>query len=182
MAAARVSALIRLTALRDVMTRHATTTPAATKRDVTNRDVARKAKAAEDSSVASAISSVEVPKRVTKPSRASAMKKVVVDSLAVSATSSMPQPAAGLRARKMKITSTKVCLHMIHPVFVLCDGSLTGLGTFLSVGVDYVQQYMGGGDQSNESAIEQAKDEQISDFIRGQYKSTTGKEFPVKDK
>lgn len=41
---------------------------------------------------------------------------------------------------------------------------------------------MGGGDQSNESAIEQAKDEQISDFIRGQYKSTTGKEFPVKDK
>lgn len=177
MAAARVSALIRLTALRDVMTRHATTTPAATK-----RDVARKAKAAEDSSVASAISSVEVPKRDTKPSRASAMKKVVVDSLAVSATSSTPQPAAGLRARKMKITSTKVCLHMIHPVFVLCDGSLTGLGTFLSVGVDYVQQYMGGGDQSNESAIEQAKDEQISDFIRGQYKSTTGKEFPVKDK
>lgn len=65
---------------------------------------------------------------------------------------------------------------------VLCDGSLTRLGAFLSVGVDYVQQYMGGGDQSNESAIEQAKDEQISDFIRGQYKSTTGKDFPVKDK
>jgi hypothetical protein len=52
----------------------------------------------------------------------------------------------------------------------------------LIVGVDYAQQYMGGGDQSNESAIEQAKDEQISDFIRGQYKSTTGKEFPVADK
>ena len=28
----------------------------------------------------------------------------------------------------------------------------------------------------------QAKDEQISDFIRGQYKSTTGKDFPVSDK
>lgn len=50
------------------------------------------------------------------------------------------------------------------------------------VGVDYVQQAMGGGDQSNESAVEQAKDEQISDFIRGQYKSNTGKEFPIEDK
>ena len=34
-----------------------------------------------------------------------------------------------------------------------------------------MQQYgFGQGDQSNESAVEQAKDEQISDFIRGQYK------------
>lgn len=50
-------------------------------------------------------------------------------------------------------------------------------------GVDWVQQnVMGQGDQSNESAIEQAKDEQISDFIRGQYKGKTGKEFPVADK
>lgn len=32
------------------------------------------------------------------------------------------------------------------------------------------------------SAVEQAKDEQISDFIRGQYKSTTGKDVPIKDK
>ena len=56
------------------------------------------------------------------------------------------------------------------------------LPDFARTGVDYAQQYMGGGDQSNESAIEQAKDEQISDFIREQYKSTTGKEFPVADK
>lgn len=50
-------------------------------------------------------------------------------------------------------------------------------------GVDMVQQYgMGQGDQSNESAVEQAKDEQISDFIRKQYKSTTGTDFPVEDK
>lgn len=50
-------------------------------------------------------------------------------------------------------------------------------------GIDFVQEkFMGAGDQSNESAIEQAKDEQISDFIRGQYKSTTGKDFPIKDK
>lgn len=41
---------------------------------------------------------------------------------------------------------------------------------------------MGAGDQSNESAIEQAKDEKISDFIRDKYKSTTGKDFPIADK
>jgi hypothetical protein len=33
-----------------------------------------------------------------------------------------------------------------------------------------------------QSAVEQAKDEQISDFIRGQYKSTTGSDIPIKDK
>ena len=50
-------------------------------------------------------------------------------------------------------------------------------------GVDFVQEHvLGQGPQNNESAIEQAKDEQISDFIRGQYKSTTGKEIPIKDK
>ncbi len=41
---------------------------------------------------------------------------------------------------------------------------------------------MGAGPQNNESAIEQAKDEQISDFIRGQYKSTMGSDMPIKDK
>lgn len=77
-------------------------------------------------------------------------------------------------------------------------------------GVDMFQEkVLGQGPQDNESAIEQAKDEQISDcklqsqalgkgarengsremltrggdiVIRGQYKSTTGSEFPVKDK
>lgn len=53
---------------------------------------------------------------------------------------------------------------------------------YLDKGVDYVQQAMGGGDQSNETAAEQFKDEQISDMIRSQYKSTTGKDFPVEDK
>ncbi|RYP46905.1 hypothetical protein DL768_006939 [Monosporascus sp. mg162] len=53
----------------------------------------------------------------------------------------------------------------------------------LDKGVDFVQQHvLGQGDQSNESAAEQAKDEQISDFVRGQYKSTTGSDVPVKDK
>ena len=50
-------------------------------------------------------------------------------------------------------------------------------------GVDWVQEHvMGQGPQNNESAAEQFKDEQISDFIRGQYKGATGSEFPVKDK
>lgn len=52
-----------------------------------------------------------------------------------------------------------------------------------SAGVDAVQQYgLGQGDQSNESAIEQAKDEQISDEIRRQWKSETGSDFPIEDK
>jgi len=34
----------------------------------------------------------------------------------------------------------------------------------------------------SQSAVEQAKDEQISDFIRKQYKGTTGKDVPIKDK
>ncbi|KAF2876859.1 hypothetical protein BDV95DRAFT_483073 [Massariosphaeria phaeospora] len=54
---------------------------------------------------------------------------------------------------------------------------------YLDKGVDFVQEkFMGGGAQDNESAAEQYKDEQISDFIRGQYKSTTGKDVPIKDK
>merc|ERR1712093_390682 len=54
---------------------------------------------------------------------------------------------------------------------------------YLDKGVDFVQEkFMGQGPQNNESAIEQAKDEQISDFIRNQWKSTSGSEFPVKDK
>jgi hypothetical protein len=41
---------------------------------------------------------------------------------------------------------------------------------------------MGQGKQDNESAVEQAKDEQISDYLRNQYKSTTGSDVPIKDK
>ncbi|KAF5021318.1 hypothetical protein F66182_6640 [Fusarium sp. NRRL 66182] len=53
----------------------------------------------------------------------------------------------------------------------------------LDKAVDFVQEkVLGQGDQSNESAAEQAKDEYISDFVRDQYKSTTGKEFFVEDK
>ncbi|KAJ8495484.1 hypothetical protein ONZ45_g12836 [Pleurotus djamor] len=49
--------------------------------------------------------------------------------------------------------------------------------------VDYVQEHVfKQGDQSNESAVEQAKDEAISDAIRDQYKKMTGKDFPIADK
>ncbi|KAL9582588.1 MAG: hypothetical protein Q9212_003208 [Teloschistes hypoglaucus] len=54
---------------------------------------------------------------------------------------------------------------------------------YLDKGIDMVQEkILGQGPQDNESAIEQAKDEQMSDFIRGQYKSASGKEFPIADK
>lgn len=50
-------------------------------------------------------------------------------------------------------------------------------------GIDFVQEkFLGQGKQDNESAIEQAKDEQISDYIRGQYKGATGSDFPIPDK
>ncbi|KAF2973242.1 hypothetical protein GQX73_g246 [Xylaria multiplex] len=53
----------------------------------------------------------------------------------------------------------------------------------LDKGVDWVQEHvLGQGDQSNESAVEQAKDEKISDFIRDQYKKQTGSDIPIKDK
>ncbi|EXJ65253.1 hypothetical protein A1O7_01594 [Cladophialophora yegresii CBS 114405] len=54
---------------------------------------------------------------------------------------------------------------------------------YLDKGIDFVQEkFLGQGPQDNESAIEQAKDEQISDFLRNQYKSATGKDVPIKDK
>jgi hypothetical protein len=48
--------------------------------------------------------------------------------------------------------------------------------------IDFVQEkVMGQGQQSNETAAEQAKDEAVSDYIRDKYKETTGQEFFVKD-
>jgi len=53
----------------------------------------------------------------------------------------------------------------------------------LDKAVDIFQQYiLKEGDQSDESAIEQLKDEQISDAIRMAFKSATGKPLPIKDK
>lgn len=53
----------------------------------------------------------------------------------------------------------------------------------LDKGVDWVQEHvLRKGDQSNESVIEQTKDEKISDFIRDKYKKTTGHDLPVEDK
>jgi len=54
---------------------------------------------------------------------------------------------------------------------------------YLDKGIDLVQErVLGQGPQDNESAVEQAKDEQISDYVRGQYKSMTGSDVPIKDK
>ena len=44
------------------------------------------------------------------------------------------------------------------------------------------ENYLKGGDQKNESAVEQGKDKKIAGFIRSQYKGATGKEFPIKEK
>ncbi|KAL5598933.1 hypothetical protein BROUX41_003748 [Berkeleyomyces rouxiae] len=53
----------------------------------------------------------------------------------------------------------------------------------LDKGIDAFQQHvLGQGQQSNETAAEQAKDEAIAGFIRSQYKGSTGKDFPIKDK
>merc|ERR1739842_256659 len=53
----------------------------------------------------------------------------------------------------------------------------------LDKGIDAFQQYgMGEGPQNNESAVEQAKDEAISDYIRGQYQDATGSKVPIEDK
>ncbi|KAF9540735.1 hypothetical protein CPC08DRAFT_717260 [Agrocybe pediades] len=54
---------------------------------------------------------------------------------------------------------------------------------YLDKGVDMFQEHvLHQGPQNNESAMEQAKDEQISDGIRRAYKSSTGRDFPVADK
>jgi len=54
---------------------------------------------------------------------------------------------------------------------------------YLDKAIDFGQEkFMGAGDQSNESAAEQAKDEAMSDFIRGKYKTATGSDIPIKDK
>ncbi|KAI0078051.1 hypothetical protein K474DRAFT_1660896, partial [Panus rudis PR-1116 ss-1] len=48
--------------------------------------------------------------------------------------------------------------------------------------IDFIQAHvLHEGDQTNESALEQMKDEQISDAIRVAYKQVTGHELPVKD-
>lgn len=49
--------------------------------------------------------------------------------------------------------------------------------------IDFIQEHvLHQGDQSDESALEQMKDEQISDAIRLAWRETTGHELPVKDK
>ena len=52
-----------------------------------------------------------------------------------------------------------------------------------NVVIDFIQEHiLGQGDQSNESALEQLKDEQISDAVRLAWRQVTGHEFPAQDK
>ena len=46
----------------------------------------------------------------------------------------------------------------------------------------FQEKVLGQGAQDNESAAEQHKDEMISDALRGQFKSSTGRDIPIKDK
>ena len=60
---------------------------------------------------------------------------------------------------------------------------MTPLTAHYSTAIDWVQEHvLHQGQQSDESAAEQLKDEQISDFVRKEFKSVTGHEIPVKDK
>jgi hypothetical protein len=52
----------------------------------------------------------------------------------------------------------------------------------LETGIDWVQEnVLGQGQQSNENAVEQAKDRVIADQIRSRYRNATGKDFPLQD-
>ncbi|KAL2173410.1 uncharacterized protein P884DRAFT_91957 [Thermothelomyces heterothallicus CBS 202.75] len=53
----------------------------------------------------------------------------------------------------------------------------------LDNGIDWVQEnILKQGPQNNESATEQAKDRFIAQQIRDQYRTATGKDFPIKEK
>lgn len=76
-----------------------------------------------------------------------------------------------------------VTIHAVPTRFESMAAAVAQIFTNGFTGIDFVQErFMGQGKQDNESAIEQAKDEQISDFIRGQYKGATGSDMPIKDK
>ncbi|KAK4134049.1 hypothetical protein BT67DRAFT_353412, partial [Trichocladium antarcticum] len=53
----------------------------------------------------------------------------------------------------------------------------------LDKGIDWVQEnVLKQGSQTNENAVEQAKDKAIAQTIRSQYQNATGKEFFIKEK
>lgn len=68
------------------------------------------------------------------------------------------------------------------PVSFLYWFTLADVTSSRFAAVDYAQERMGGGPQTNESSMEQAKDERISDAIRSGYKNATGKDVPIADK
>lgn len=99
-------------------------------------------------------------------------KEAVVASSVDWVISSTPLLAVDERARKTRTGLTRVCLS--HELSQSVN-TVQLADTFIA-GVDFVQEkFMGQGPQDNESAVEQAKDEQISDYLRGQYVSSSQK-------
>ena len=83
------------------------------------------------------------------------------------------------RMNEAASTSSNVDTSSIEePVYLLTTVTLPTTASLLSIILTRLSSQA----QDNESAVEQAKDEQISDFIRGQYKSATGSDVPIKDK
>ncbi len=97
----------------------------------------------------------------------------------------------GREVRRTRIIWTKVCFHLLIPQSHKHKGKISlnnvSYGRNVRIltsqpGIDMFQEkILKQGPQDNESAIEQAKDEQISDMIRQQYKGITGKDIPIKD-
>lgn len=53
----------------------------------------------------------------------------------------------------------------------------------MSTAIDFMQERVFKmGSQDNESAVEQATDNQIASAIRSGYKTVSGKDFPIADK
>jgi hypothetical protein len=108
-------------------------------------------------------------------------------SSAASAIRSTPLLEVARKARRRRIMLIKVFppLLNLHPFShspLISIGVYADIG-YVYVGVDYVQEhFLGQGKQDNESAFEQAKDDKIADFVRGQYKSQTGKDIPGSEK
>lgn len=80
-----------------------------------------------------------------------------------------------LEARRTRISSIKVR--------ILARIDLERRLNHIHPGIDLVQEKIfKAGDQSNESAAEQVKDNMIADAIRSGYKTAVGKDFPIAEK
>ena len=87
----------------------------------------------------------------------------------------------------MSLRGESIALLDVRQIFSIqplsSSGNSPNITLTLVTSIDMVQEkVLGQGKQNDESAFEQAKDEQISDYIRDKYESTTGSDMPIKDK